>query len=134
MWHTVPSHQLVKLNYRCRIHCESFITSHCPPWSPTASSLFSCGALLEICPINVIAGDSLSQSSDSLKTTATINGHCSHLPAVKEKDYSDKLQEERFFSFVFLGNLSNYSCLGIMDLLPCVLSNVNSPHCLSSHT
>lgn len=68
MWKAVQSHQLVKLNYRCRIHRESFITSHHPPQSPTASSLFGRSAPLKIHPINVIAGDCVTQSSTSLKS------------------------------------------------------------------
>lgn len=102
----VQPHQLVKLNYRCRIHSESFIASHCPPWSPTASSLFSCGALLEICSINVIAGDSLTQSSDFLKKTLLRSMATATIFLLWRKDYSDTLREKR--SFFLCENLSNY--------------------------
>lgn len=138
VWHTVQSHQLVKLNDRCRIHSESFITSHCPPWSPTAFSLFSCGALLEICPINVIAGESLTQYSDSFKN------HCYDqwplLPSSRcqRKGLFRHITGEIFRLFflceiyliipeglnILIPTESSF-CLGIMDLLPCVLSSVN---------
>lgn len=66
--HAAQSHRLVKPNYKCRVYGESFITSHCPPRSLNASSLFSRGVLLEIHPINVIAGDCLTQSTGSLQS------------------------------------------------------------------
>lgn len=130
MRHTVQSHRLVKQNYRCRIHSESFITSQCPPRSPTASSLFSRGALLEIHPINVIAGDCLIQSSASSQSLLRSMAIAPRLPAVTLKDYPGTLQEEKLFDVKIYLIISE----GLSSFIPLMLGIMNWLHYLTSHT
>lgn len=77
MWHEVQSHQLVKQNHRYPSIVKSFITPVCPPWLPTASSLFSRSVLSIGDSSNRCNCRWLSDSIQCLLTiTATINGHC----------------------------------------------------------
>lgn len=108
MW----SHQLVKVNYRCRIHSESFITSHCPPCSPTASSLFSHSVLRETRPINVIAGDCWTQSSATSQSLPWSMAVASMLPSWGERiiqKEKEKWRSARFYLIISGGRST--SCL-----------------------
>lgn len=98
----LQSHQLVKQNYRSGILSEAFIASLCPAWSPTASSLFSHSALLEIHPINVIAVDCLTQSSGSLQSLLQSIAIAVRPPAVTLEDYPCTLQKELFVGYFFM--------------------------------